>query len=437
MFNFHLHDHTRRFFCRTGFFFCCVIPTLAVAAWCANRHTNSHTLEGERELAEKVGVLAKIAGVEHPRPGVILYRGVELAEPEASEPFFKARVVEAGLNDGTFVMIASQPEIRGAQWPAVWELLGRRLRRQTADAGVPVRFAAAELTVHDENGSQTFTELRGQVEPTENGTALTVNFRLAGVDMPDPAKIRIERNRKTSPPTTSLELHTGGGALPCGMLMSPLGGAESLGRKATFRGSLWAKETPAGWEGELSGQFAALDLGRLVGGQFPHHLSGPASITVQKAVLKQGRVEEAEGSFAAGPGVIGRSLMISLFEQLHWEPGKLAEQAAELTPYEQLAFSFVLDKRGLVLGGQCRDGTPGAMLETRAGALLLEPREQPQPILNFVRALVPASEVQIPATRESDWLLQHLPLPKLSPPREEPTPNPASAKLHFQRSAEK
>ncbi|HZZ74088.1 MAG TPA: hypothetical protein VFE24_17680 [Pirellulales bacterium] len=429
---FSLHDHTRRLLCRAGFLLLCVLPTLGVAAWCANRNTAGHRTECEQALGSNLGVLAKIGAIDHTRPGVLLYHDVELAEPEASEPFFKARLIEAGINGGELILLASQPEIRGTEWTTVWELLGRRLRRQAAEPDLPVRFSAAELTVHNGDDSQTFTELRGLIEPSEKGTALTLSFRLAGVEMSESAKIRIERNRKTSPPTTNLELQTGGGALPCAILLSPVGRAECLGPRATFRGSVWLKEAASGWEGELSGQFANLALGRLIGGQFPHHLSGAAQVTVQKAVLKQGRVEAAEGSFSAGPGVIGRSLIISLYQQLHWEPGKLAEEAAELTPYEQLAFSFVLDPRGLVFSGQCRDGRPGAILETHKGPLLMEPQEQPQPVLNLVRALVPAAEVQIPATRESDWLLQHLPLPKLTASDDE-TSNPAAARLHLQR----
>jgi hypothetical protein len=421
--------------CRAGFFFGCVVPTLLVIAWCAARHASSRMGECERELANRLGVLAKIAEVEYPRPGVVLYRGVELAEPEASEPFFKARVIEAGYNQETFVLIASQPEIRGAQWPAVWELLARRLRRQTSDAEVPVRFVAAEMTLHGEKSAQTFTELRAQIEPTERGSALVVNFRLAGVEMLDLAKIRIERDRKASPPTTNVELHTGGGSLPCEVLCTLLGmKSDSLGPKATFRGSLWAKDTVGGWEGELSGQLAQLDLGRLVTNQFPHHLSGTANVTIQKGVVKQGRLEEAEGSFTAGPGVVGRSLLFALFDNLHWEPGRLAEESAELNPYEQFAFSFVLSKKGLVFGGQCRDGLPGAMIETRSGPLLLEPKEQPQPVLNLIRALVPASEVQVPASHESHWLLEHLLLPQLVAPVEAEGANSSGAKLRVKRT---
>ena len=42
-----------------------------------------------------------------------------------------------------------------------------------------------------------------------------------------------------------------------------------------------------------------------------------------------------------------------------------------------------------------------------------EPAVARQPVVNLVRALVPASEVQVPATRESDKLARVLPIPSI------------------------
>jgi len=422
-----LHDATRRFLCRWAFGLCCLLPTVGVLAFCYNRHTTGHVRDYEQELSTQLGVVAQVQDVEHTKPGVVLLRGLQLAEPEAREPFFKVKTVETASRNGACVAVASAAEIRSDQWAAVWELLGRRLRKQLPASDIPVRFSTSELTVHNSTGLLTFTEVRGLFEGTDEQESLTLNFRLAGIQMPETAKIRLARDRRQSPPRTTVELHTGGAAIPCEVLLAAIGGAEHLGDRAKFLGSLWLQDTAHGWQGELSGQVLELDLTKRVTDQFPHHRSGTAHIAIQRARIEQGRIVEAAGHFITGPGVVGRSLVQAASEHLHCEIGKAADKMPDLTRYDQLAFAFTLDQTGLVIGGECRDGRAGELLNSTNGALLVAPTE-PQPVVNFIRMLSPANNVQVPATRQSDWLSQRLPVPQLVRPDAD-QPKPAGLKL--------
>ena len=202
------------------------------------------------------------------------------------------------------------------------------------------------------------------------------------------------------------------------MLAGPLDMAHHLGPHAQFRGSIWATETPDGWEGEMSGQFIEVDLQSLVSEQFPHRLSGPAEITIQNARIHHGRLEEASGMLTAGPGVISRSLLTAALENLHCTAGDAAAKVAALEQYEQLAFAFTIDASGLTLRGQC-PAKRGAILTSRDGALLSESAAA-VPVVSLLRTLVPQSEVQAPATRESAWLISRLPVPEIVPPTEKP-----------------
>ncbi len=216
-----------------------------------------------------------------------------------------------------------------------------------------------------------------------------------------------------------VELHTGETAVPCWLLAGPLGFLPHLGPRASFRGSIWATETSDGWEGEISGALVDVDLQSLVTEQFPHRLSGRADIAIQKCSFRHGRLEEAGGVLTAGPGVIGRSLLIAAADNLHLTAGEAAAKVATLQEYRELALGFVIDTAGITLRGQC-SGAPGVLVKSRDGALLTESAGPPEPAVALLRMLVPQSEVQVPATREADWLIGRLPVPAVMPPANQP-----------------
>ena len=191
--------------------------------------------------------------------------------------------------------------------------------------------------------------------------------------------------------------------------MAPgLAGLEQLGSRSRFRGSIWSTETPQGHRCEVIGEFTDVDLDGLVTDHFTHRLSGPANVTLQVARFQQGRLVEAAGTLQAGPGRIGRSLLDAAATRLKLAPGTLPEPGDPI-PYDRLACEFFVDSDGLWLRGQGSGDSSGAILTGRYGPLLGNPASQPQPVVALLGMLVPGSEVQVPATRQTAWLMRHLP----------------------------
>ena len=92
-----------------------------------------------------------------------------------------------------------------------------------------------------------------------------------------------------------------------------------------------------------------------------------------------------------------------------------SQQPGDLVQYEQLALGFVLDAGGLSLQGRCTMTDAGAILVDRYNCLLGGPISQPRPVIALLQTLVPNSELQVPATRQTDWLIRRLPVPQLAP----------------------
>jgi hypothetical protein len=326
------------------------------------------------------------------------------------------RFLNVAAGENLLNLTASQPEIDGLQVGRLWEAVELRLR-QSLGPQPTVRLFAREATLHWSSGAQTIADLAAELsaKPGGDGTrTAALSFRLAGAAAPDPIQLSYTRTLKQSRAMRQFELRSTAADLPCSLLVIPLGIKNGLGERARFRGSISASETADGWNSELSGEFKDVDLQAVVSEQFPHQLSGTADITIEHAHFEQGRLIEARGTLIAGPGVVSQSLFQSAVRNLQLT-GTATDLDRSLVPYDQLALSFKIDSSGLSLGGQC-DGSKGAIVRRGDATLLGEGPSAPRPLVSLVRMLVPASELQVPATRESNWLIDHLPVPPIMPP---------------------
>ena len=420
---FRLHDKTRRQICLAGFFLLCIAPVLGAAAWCAMRHAPWVVQEEARNLARQLGLEVRLTGMKNVRPGTVLYEGLELADPETNQRLLYCRVLEVqwktvaadrGSSRPLLVMQACQPEIETAGLRQLGALLQRAMQGQTGRPAVDMRVSAGELTLRAGPGSRTFTGVEGSFDNPPGGVQAIVAFRIPGVVMPEPIRIRAVRNRQTSPPASGFELSTGDGELPCDLLAAGLPELAGLGSRSRFRGYIWANQDydpQAGnnWSGGAAGQLLGVDLERLVSDHFPHKLSGAADVSITSARFVRGRLNQASGTIIAGPGVVSRSLLLSAANHLHLSSGVDLDLIGDLVAYDRIALDMQMDAAGLKILGQC--SAAGKDL------LLAETGAPPQPIPALIQTLVPESMVQVPATDQTDWLVAHLVMPQAAAPQ--------------------
>ncbi|HEX4131236.1 MAG TPA: hypothetical protein VHZ24_14445 [Pirellulales bacterium] len=417
-----IHELTRRQICRAAFLIACLLPTTAVLAWGVTRRLPGRVAAHATELERATGLHVTLGNVTYPRPGATLYHDLVLADPETDAEMLRCRVLEAASDGQQWLLRASQVEVEAAQAPQLWETVERQLRQAPRDDNLPVRAVAWELTWHGPGGAQTITDLAARLMSTETDRRAELSFQLAGESNAEPVVVRATRRRGEQPSTTNITLDTSNSFLPANIFGPLVDAGGWLGGHARFRGKLSIDARRAGWEGELTGQLDQIDLDALVTAHFPHTLSGTAELRVDHARLRGGRLVEAAVGITAGPGVVSRSLVASVADTLH-----LAASAPLLAEpmlnFEQMAFEVTIDGDGMRFLGVAPAEARGAMLVDvpRPGvrrALWLQPEQQPQPVVAVLRALVPQSEMQVPANPESEWLIRHLPVPPLVAPAE-------------------
>jgi hypothetical protein len=238
----------------------------------------------------------------------------------------------------------------------------------------------------------------------------------------------IERRVENETIVSRLDIQTANRQLPLAPLAELVPSLRRLGAQATFSGALWLEEADQQWRGELTGTLAHVDLDALVTEQFPHKLSGAATLRVEKAKLDAGRLVAASLSILAGPGVIENSLIDAAVEHAGMRRKSAMRPADRFIAYDQLAVAVDIAPDRMTLRGQCEGAEAGALLVSLDAVLLLEPEKPASNALGIVRMLAPRGDLQVPATAETQSLLDRVPLPAAKP---QASVNPPRARVRF------
>jgi hypothetical protein len=430
---FRLHETTRIWWCRTAFVALCLAPTCAVGAWCIAVQLPGYRRGHERAIGELLGCRATLEHVSAPQPGLLLYQGLELSNPDSGQWLVRAPYVEVDRRARyAAVRLAFPSAINGRQ---LGDVLRHAERFMRGGEGQQVELSAGNVTLHLADGDQTLSDLGGYFEAGAGQPTLTLRFRLAQASGasggPAPwAQLKLVQQPGLSP-GRALHFTTGGAPLPCSLLASSWPAAGRLGKAATFAGRITATQHATGWKFELGGQLARLELARLLA-PFPHQLSGSAELQLSSATVDHGRLERAAGKLTAGPGSISRSLIHAAQAHLRLPAARQAFAGRDnRLPYERLCLAFEIDASGVALRGECPQAA-GAVLMDAKQVLLAQPPDERQPVVNLLRTLVPQSAVQVPATDETRPLAAFLPVPPIVPPPGSEAPLPQARSLRVQ-----
>ena len=153
---------------------------------------------------------------------------------------------------------------------------------------------------------------------------------------------------------------------------------------------------------------------------------------IHRAELARGRVDRGNLTIIAGPGQVGRSLVVAAGYFLGMGLVEAQLPAESMLLFDRLACDVSLDETGLTIKARTTE-RPGAVLWKDNFVYWREPAAASQPAANLLRALVPISELQVPAALQTADLMQWLPLAKptqaATTAATEPTTPPTATRL--------
>jgi hypothetical protein len=201
--------------------------------------------------------------------------------------------------------------------------------------------------------------------------------------------------------------------------LAALAGTENhLGLQSTLEGTLRRSNTDRSWRGGFEGRLHNVDLHAAVSNQFPQQLNGRAEIEVTQSATQNGRLEQCEGSIHAGPGSVGISLLLTATQVLNMKTSVSSGPLERLVEYEELDADFSIKPSGCSIRGRCGNPEAGIVMRNQTGVLLSNISSTPAPVIALINTLVPPGRLWVPATQQTNWLMQILPVPDSIPLRQ-------------------
>jgi hypothetical protein len=306
----------------------------------------------------------------------------------------------------------------------------RRLSRELA-GDTEIWLVPTQVTLEGATASQTYDDVDCRIDSRDDESTATLRFRLPEPQTGEPPLVSIVRRRTESGVSTTVKLETLGAVLPVSFFSPWLQLEPTLGGDAKFSGALAVVEAQGRYSCEMEGLLTDVDLERLVAWRFPHHLTGQAAVEITRARIESGRLVEAAGLLRSASGTIGGSLLVATVELLDCRPGptpdgRMPFAAGRNYAYNNLAVDFTIGEQGVLLESPADAEPAGALVLNEQGRSLVgAPPGGPVPLIQLVRALVPDSELQVPATKETARLVPWLPLPPVvRSPEEAPSALP-------------
>jgi hypothetical protein len=437
-------SHRRILLCRLGFVLLAIMPTLGTCGWLISRAVDRTAFASSAasptaatlaaDLSRQLGVVVEIDAIQPANsensssdaPSITYdLAGLRLLDAETSRPLASADSATLTLNGNASHLAVSLVQTNVDALPQLARVLHDRVLCRPAASLPTAKLEIRQLVIAGGDAPQTLAGLALTLSCTPAGPQAELAFHPASVPPNSPqVRLSLARNRDVAPPATLITLDTAGHALPLSLIAALLPELQSIVRSdaaggVSFRGSAQFVPARDGASGTLAGTFRGVDLDRLVSERFPHHLSGQAELVVDRAVFSGGRLESLGGRLLAERGGISPSLVAAASEHLALDtPLDAAAIASDrLLPFTQLAIGFRLDGHAIELTGMAGLRSQGALLVGPHGPLLAAPPAHRTAAVGLVRMLVPASEIQVPATREASTLIGLFPTPDIAPPR--------------------
>ncbi len=298
-------------------------------------------------------------------------------------------------------------------------------RRPRTPLPPSVEMMVEHATLYDPDAAYSLSRLDARLHPAE-GEPLLLSFFLDGYAMKHPAKIRLLRSTFDNGGLHVI-VDTQGNWLPTRLAATWMPSVARLGKDCEFSGIMHLVLSSNTWHVEqLEGTWRNLDLYQWITEQFPHHLlTGLARLQLQNARWSEGRVEQCDGRFEVDKGIISRSLLLALEQQLdvRVDPKALQEDRLE---FERLVTNFHLSHSRLTLRIPADEK---AAIYQKNNIPVAWCKDRSVPAVNLIRVLVPDSIHQVPATRQTALLTRIFPIPDLATEKKDLRPSPPALRL--------
>lgn len=303
-------------FARIFFLLAGVLPCACLVAWAVHLRSGRHRESLRAGWQVAVGLPLQVAGVEHPRPGVVRVRGCRLAAEDGGESL-TVPLAEIESTPGEVRLRVDRLDVDAAAVGVAVGLAAEWLAREARfprDCVIDVDRLHWDIVGWSGRGRDSAAG-RLRIECVARDGSRAIRCTLAAGDE-RPAEVRVVRSAPgpggVEPRRHEIAVECGAAPLPLA-IVSRLAEAASLpplplGSAAAVRGTGLVQDDGGIWSGRLTGRIDRLDLAATAaaaGGR----AAGEADMLVRRLEWEDGRIASAEFEVVATGGQMSQGLL--------------------------------------------------------------------------------------------------------------------------------
>ena len=403
-----VNEQTSRLVCRLGFLAGCIAPTLIVMLAICWHWLPFSRGAVEQQLTTALGYRVEIDSLATPQLNRQRLTGVKLIDPETGELVASVARLDTSQAGRMRIIWLDDVHVARGGIAALEEMTLRRVHQRLAADTSTVRMVLTDLNVATNTDAMQVANAALHFEPSANGAVARLELQL---DEADTSKVKLNIVRQLQP-TEGLRVQLVGNErpLPCALLAEMLPDWVALGDAATFAGNFTFERTASGWQGEVTGDFANLNLARLAQQDGQPMLSAEANLSVENATIRDGRLHTARGTVATAAGDVDCQWLAEFATALNLRNNVVQRSLSQRIAFDQINFAFQYGDGGLSLAGRC-DASQTVMLDAWGPIVATTAAHRSQ-----LRPLIETMAYEASSGQGTHWLTRRLPLlPRRAP----------------------
>ncbi|MGY8767319.1 MAG: hypothetical protein ACKVH8_02650 [Pirellulales bacterium] len=403
-----MHQSTHRFYCRTAFMVCCILPTVLVLGWISYRRSPIAHQQIEQQFSEHIGLKTTFSEFYNPQPNAYLLKDVKLyIAGQATLHIPSARVEK---NNQIWMIDIPRCELSWSNHRRLWETLQEHLDQHRSESAETVRLRVKEIRFTDATLPSLYN-LVAETSSTSERSQLSTNFTLGTSQVKTPMQMVLETSS-----STGVQVHwdTGDQQVALKRLSHAFDELWFAADETAFQGKIDWTQHEQNTQTEISGVFSDIELGPMLNSRsaHSHYIAGQANLYLEQFQLHNNHIQSAHGWLIGSEGQISLSLVLSAQTHLGVQPVFQTNAGGGLLRrYTKLGIEFRIAKNQLSLKGFCEDFSSDTILAGLESSLVLEPTQSWQPVVSVIPALSSDSGFTVPATAQSAILLRWLASP--------------------------
>lgn len=361
-----LHETTQRLLVRLAIVMLALLPLMGTVAFVAVSRTDWYRLRQSAfwrtRILNNTGLDAVFASIDMPSPNRFVIRELVFSDPETKSLILWADKVVGEMTSSGWAVAIDGAQIKPEKTDLALKILHDQLLCRPHNSVPILKLTVGNLQMMLNSATEpsvskldALQDILVEYSPSHSVSEIKLRYSVASAAQQIPSLVHVVRNHDAKNPRTEWAIDTKDGALPCSVLARYFPVLAKVGNVAQFTGQVRWLQDSKGWECQIeNGRFDHCSWDHL-SQDIGSPMQGHGSMLVSKANLRNGVLENAQGSFngdEAYETTVDLAWLRESVRAFGWDSDNLSELKTPSVKVSGLNLAFQLNHKGIQWMGQ-------------------------------------------------------------------------------------